>query len=445
MFFDLLHQMLKDIASIYLNEWMKRTMIANCTTKNEVFVQLNKTYRRVSFYTELNEFKHFIKMNKWQKSQHKQILRQMLSTMTSLLKKTKSEILFCIKIMINFYQVAKSYSHTKKTLRQMNHYLKIFDTIKNVLRSYHANNQFSQFKMHSLVHYIHFIKEFEVLIFLNIDIDEQNHINYLKRFFQRINKRRNFETQTLRHDIRKLNVFAIKNMKRYIKNRQQSENEIDETLKINRITKAKNIENLKWSRSKVELQHLRRHKCNFKNWCWASIAAKKIDVSDVLQILVVFIKQKRAKKVIIDSIENVFTKVIRELNYTLKSNIDWMIQCFYKCIKIWKCETNWERISKICIILSKKYLDVLSIDRRWANVDAILYEFKNTNQTISCETTNLIHEMKEWWIVWIWFWLLKIREVFETILIRQSILKRWFHNYEYVIKFKSIQFTTWWK
>ena len=199
---------------------MKEAVIANCTTKNEILMQLNKTYRRVSFYTKLNEFKHFTKINKWQKSQHKQILRQMLSTMTSFFKKTKSEILFCIKIMINFYQIAKSYSHTEKTLRQMNHYLKVFDTIKNVLRSYHANDQFNQFKMHNFVHYIHFIKKFEILIFLDIDIDEQNHINHLKRSFQRINKRRDFETQTFRHDIRRLNVFAIKNMKRYIKNRQ---------------------------------------------------------------------------------------------------------------------------------------------------------------------------------------------------------------------------------
>ena len=221
--------------------------------------------------------------------------------------------------------------------------------------------------MHNLVHYNHFIKKFEILISLDIDIDEQSHINHLKRSFQRINKRRNFETQTFRHDTRRLNVLAIKNMKRYIKNRQQNENEIDETLKINRITKAKDIENLKWSRSKVELQHLRRHKCNFKNWCWASIAAREVDVSDMLQILIVFIRQKRAKKRMIDSIENVFTKVIRKLNYTLKNNINWMTQCFvqvHKNLKMWnklrknfkdmhhlieeisRCTFDWQKMSE---------------------------------------------------------------------------------------------------
>ena len=50
----------------------------------------------------------------------------------------------------------------------------------------------------------------------------------------------------------------------------------------------------------------------------------------------------------IDSIENVFTKMIRKFNYTLKNNIDWMIQCFvqmHESLKMWnKLRKNFKNM-----------------------------------------------------------------------------------------------------
>ena len=68
------------------------------------------------------------------------------------------------------------------------------------LRFYQNDKNFNLFKMHNLIYYTYFIREFDVLFFVNIAIYKINYIDYFKKSFKRTNKRLNYEKQLLTYD-----------------------------------------------------------------------------------------------------------------------------------------------------------------------------------------------------------------------------------------------------
>ena len=140
----------------------------------------------------------------------------------SLLRKKISRILFCIKIMINFVTMIQYYSYTKNTINYLEHYMKIFNIIKKNLRFYQNDKTFNLFKMYNLIHYIHFIRKFDVLFFVNIAIYKIDYIDYLKKSFKRTNKRSNYERQLLTYDTRLLNFSTTIDLTIYKQNRVET-------------------------------------------------------------------------------------------------------------------------------------------------------------------------------------------------------------------------------
>ena len=107
-----------------------------------------------------------------------------------------------IKIIVNFVIKIQYSSYTKNTMNYMTHYLNIIDKTKESFRKYHLKINFCFFKMHSLIHYIKDIRKFESLFALLFDADEIAHRNHLKKFFNYINKRLNYEKQLFKINTR---------------------------------------------------------------------------------------------------------------------------------------------------------------------------------------------------------------------------------------------------
>lgn len=84
----------------------------------------------------------------------------------------------------------------------MQYYLKIIDITKKSFHKFNVKINFKFFKMHTLTHYIEHIKKIENLDFLLFAIDETTHIDNLKKSFNRINKRFEYEMQLFRNNIR---------------------------------------------------------------------------------------------------------------------------------------------------------------------------------------------------------------------------------------------------
>ena len=102
------------------------------------------------------------------------------------------------------------------------HYLNMFNIMKKTLRFYQNDENFNSFKMHNLIHYIYFIRKFNVLFFMNIAIYEINYIDYFKKSFKRTNKRFDYEKQLLIHDTRLLNFSTMIDLTIYKQNRVET-------------------------------------------------------------------------------------------------------------------------------------------------------------------------------------------------------------------------------
>ena len=76
--------------------------------------------------------------------------------------------------------------------------------------------------MYNLIHYIYFIRKFDILFFVNIAIYEIDYIDYLKKSFKRTNKRSNYERQLLTYDTRLLKFSTTIDLTIYKQNRVET-------------------------------------------------------------------------------------------------------------------------------------------------------------------------------------------------------------------------------
>ncbi len=116
----------------------------------------------------------------------------------------------------------------------------------------------------------------------------------IKKFYHRINKREIFQTQLIEHNKRRLNVLALKNLKRDMK-----ENFRSKKIEFTHTRASRNSLNLKLIEiaSRSINQHSQR---NFSrdsiHWCSIQELDVQILISNLMSIAIVFVRKKRLKR-----------------------------------------------------------------------------------------------------------------------------------------------------
>ena len=201
--------------------------------------------------------------------------------------------MLCIKIIVNFVIIAQYFSHIENTMNYMTHYLNIIDKTKESFRRYDSKVNFRFFKLHSLIHYIEHIKEFGSLSVLSFNAGEIVHRNHLKKFFNRTNKRLNYEKQLLRINTRHMNLLTIVKLDIYERGTPFTSINDRKIVYVNKVSRVKFLDDIDWTRSQIEWNELQSMRCNSRNWCFALIGSRYNDIFDFVKTLTMFVKQQR--------------------------------------------------------------------------------------------------------------------------------------------------------
>jgi hypothetical protein len=238
------------------------------------------------------------------------------------------------RILIDFIFIAQYKSHHDSTLSyldqtlfQLNAYKKIFRYSR--LKEHEIEkNHFKFSKFHAITHYVDFIRRYEVANEYDTSHDETWHKYMIKKFYSRINKREIFQTQLIEHNKRRLNILALKDLKRHMK-----ENSRSKKIEFTHTQASRDSLNLKLIEiiSRSINQFSRRNSSqNSIHWCSIRKLDVKIRISDLTSIAVVFVREQRLKKTKESS--NSRIRFQRESDFNWFMNYD---VCLHELITCW--------------------------------------------------------------------------------------------------------------
>ena len=165
-------------------------------------------------------------------------------------------------------------------------------------------------KWHVISHYLKWIKYYRSATGFTTVIGEAIYITWIKHFFKRTNMNKSYEKQILDHNVKKFSLMLIDDIDMFFSTETLAEIDKNTALQVNSVSGAKSItEDLKWHIAKDKYIRLRYSRLSSNYWYLIETVVDKIGVSGLIDILAVFIKQKRAKA---KGEENVFNKCQKE-------------------------------------------------------------------------------------------------------------------------------------
>ena len=293
------------------------------------------------------------------------MIRQLIFVITSLLFEKRNATIHCARTVMNFVMLAQFVFHDESILSYMIHALYKLNNLKNVFFKYRFQNTiddveneneklFNIFKLHVMIHYVIFIRFYDNVQSFDTSYDESIHKTLLKNFFSRTNKNENWKTQILQHNIRRHNIVAM--------------NDIFIWLKIKQIFVSKNrwkIDSIIANRNSIQLsirliannkKTLIELKFSQKRWCKTEkiVENEKFKRSKFINALIVFIKEKRKKKV--KRLRNEFELNEFEKNAnTRERNSSWTKNYFVEIHMFLKCWKKKEKnVNNLNVLKSKR-------------------------------------------------------------------------------------------
>ena len=94
--------------------------------KYDVVYRLNKKFKQMLFYVKFKRFTQFNVVNQWIENEQKQMIRQLILIIISLLIKKTFATLYCARVILNFVVVAQYNYYDETILNYLNY---IFDKI----------------------------------------------------------------------------------------------------------------------------------------------------------------------------------------------------------------------------------------------------------------------------------------------------------------------------
>jgi hypothetical protein len=255
--------------------------------------------------------------------------------------------MYFTRVLINFILIAQYKFHDDSTLNYLDHALFRFNAYKKIFRHSRLKeheieeNHFNFSKFHAITHYVDFIKWYEVANEYDTSHDETRHKYMIKKFYFRINKRKIFQTQLIEHNKRRLNILALKDLKRYMKKNPRSKK-----IEFTHTRANKNSLNLKLikiiSRSINQFSQRNSSQSSI-HWCSIRELNVKTRVFDLTSVAIVFVREQRLKKTKKSS--NSRTRFQRESDFNWISNYD---VCLHESITCWiRNEHNFLNMKKL--------------------------------------------------------------------------------------------------
>ena len=240
----------------------------------------------------------------------------------------------------------------------MNVYKKIFRHLRSQNKNI-SNEHFNFSKFHVMSHYTDFIRLYETTDEYDISHDEVKHKYMFKDFWKRINKKETFLKQLLWHNKRRINVLIMKNVQTYRVRVAQVFAMMNISIMNTRFTRDllelklinENINQLMKERKKIW-----NSKMNSQYWCYIKKLIELLNMSEVILVLIVFIKEQCST----------FDK--NEINstnrYKLERNSSW-IDNFY--VDVHDSITCWFLNEKNCSNLNKLVEKKIQCKSNWQN------------------------------------------------------------------------------
>ena len=346
MMVDILHQLLKGVAGRdHLLRWIDKAVGAAVKPSRKrpgsgsvrdiletpATVQLDQLFRRIPPFAGLKHFASYSDVKQWTGSEHKMVLRQLVAVIAPLLVTKDSDVLHATRGIVNFVTLAQYNSHTGKSLKYMEHYLAQLDKSKEAFRRFRPNKNFDFPKWHSMTHYTNCIRNFGCAPGYSTGIGEANHIDLVKDYFRRTNKRKGFEKQIILANIRHLNLTAMLDIKRYEAGRGLLESEHSARSVRNLAAGAKDLRELQWPLDEAQERRIRSLRLSTNYWTYASTVAHQYGIPDLCTALINFIKQERS--------DQTFATANRDTDIDGNENLLWAASCPVKVhgsVTLWK-------------------------------------------------------------------------------------------------------------
>ena len=302
---DNLHMLYKGVVK-HLDQWdrgeigahikprkLKRAGIKTLLQSNST-MQLDQRFRIVPPFQGLKRWKHYSLVSQWTGAEYRSLCKQLIPVIAPLLSKVSVGAMHCTRAIMDFVMLARYASHTEETLRYMEHALFRIDKTKGALREHRPTKAFNFPKWHAMSHYTYFIRRYGAAIGFDTAISETEHIEQVKNFYARTNKK-DFEVQILRHNTRDLKMRALRDLHLYKNGYIALRANHDAKPQVNRVAQATNHgpKGMNWPKSQAEKQEIRSNRKKTNHWCYASTLAQEIKLSDLLDALAVFVRERR--------------------------------------------------------------------------------------------------------------------------------------------------------
>ncbi len=306
MMVDVLHQLLKGIV-MRLIGWVKgviaevispetrlrrdRSTIADGTATE----QLDARFRQVPAFPGLKMFTHFSAVAQWTGAEQKAMLQQLVSVVAPLLSKKAPAAMLCTRAIIDFVTLARYRTHDSETLRYMQHALHRIDVLKIAFRSQTKQGNFNYPKFHVMSHYMDFISRFGCTEGTDTDHSESAHKYLIKDYYDRTNKRADFEEQILLHNERreKMNCLEAALLLHMANPTALEKNQLD--AQVTQPSAAMDLSVYhELDLCSSERAYMKSLGLDINRWRPASSIADKLQVHDLVPALAVFVRNSRA-------------------------------------------------------------------------------------------------------------------------------------------------------
>ena len=325
--------------------------------------QLNARFRKISNFTNLKKFIRFFNVQQWIDVKQKIIVKQFLFVITFLFVRKWFHALNFFRAMIDFILFAQYRFHDENiflyfdnALKRINFYKQIFRHLRS-FDNESTKNHFNFFKFHVMFHYCDFIRKYDTTNKFDTFHDEIKHKYMLKTFFDKINKRNDFQSQLLRHNRRRINILIMKNVLRFEKiQHSNANNEIHQNFETRTIRDSIKLSFLKSMSIRQQKDRYFFRNLNSRKWCRVNDFVRRLKQSQLIFALAVFIKKQR--QAIIDLMNN------QHEQWRFESNFSWINDW---CANLHDSLTCWIRNDHDSLNMKKKIEKKIRCKFNWQN------------------------------------------------------------------------------
>ncbi|KAI0081369.1 hypothetical protein K474DRAFT_1759598 [Panus rudis PR-1116 ss-1] len=170
---DILHQLHKGVFKDHLMAWLTRLL-----TEEEI----DRRFKAIPQMPGLRYFKKGISgVSQWTGKEHKEMQKVIVAMLSGAVS---TEVMGGVQALVDFIYYAQFQVHTDVTLDRLREALEAFHANKEVFVRLGIREHFNIPKLHSLLHYLEYIRSRGCLDGFNTELSERLHIDFAKEGFR---------------------------------------------------------------------------------------------------------------------------------------------------------------------------------------------------------------------------------------------------------------------